>query len=62
MVLLQDSLFTTLTVKDLLFDGFAPGVLKLCLDIYQITLQLLAELGLEFLLPPLPDVLSTLVS
>ena len=61
IVLLQDGLFTTLTVRDLLFDGFTPGVLKLCLDLYDLILQLLTALNLEFLLPPLPDVLSKFV-
>ena len=56
-MLLQDSLFTTLTVRDLLFDGFTPGVLKLFLDIYDFILQLLTELNLDFLLPPLPEIL-----
>ena len=61
IVLLQDSLFTTLTVRDLLFDGFTPGVLKLFLDIYDFILQQLTELNLEFLLPPLPEVLGKFV-
>ena len=62
VVLLQDGLFTTLTVRDLLFDGFTPGVLKLFLDIYDFISQLLAALHLDFLLPPLPDVLSKFVN
>ena len=61
IVLLQDGLFTRLTVRDLLFDGFTPGVLKLFLDIYDLISQLLTELNLDFLLPPLPDVLSKFV-
>ena len=60
-MLLQDSLFTTLTARDLLFDGFTPGVLKLYLDLYDFIFQLLTELNLDFLLPPLPEILRKFV-
>ena len=45
-------------MRELLFDGYTPGVLKLFLDLYDSILQILKELNLDFLLPPLPEILA----
>ena len=48
-----DSLFNTVTVRSLLFDGYEPGVLRWILFLYNMAGSVLGPL-----LPPLPDSLA----
>ena len=51
-MIFQDDLFNTVQVKELLFEGYAPGSLTLLMDIYRAIPE-----SITSLLPPLPDML-----
>ena len=52
ILIFQDDLFNTVQVKELLFEGYAPGSLTLLMDIYRAIPE-----SITSLLPPLPDML-----